>query len=131
MNYRLICVLLLLFCSPAVYSQIPKSEAPKTSADYLEVSRKNKTAGFVFLAVGGLISLYGATGDLSKQDLPFVWLGGSVFSLTSLPFFASAVKNEKRAKNANTSLEIRRSPDVSASSSVASSSASISFHLKF
>ncbi|WP_210465261.1 hypothetical protein [Rufibacter roseolus] len=131
MNYRLICVFLLLFCSPAVYSQIPESEVPGAPADYVEVSRKNKTAGFVFLTVGGVLALYGATGDLSKQDLPFVWLGGSVFTLTSLPFFASAVENEKRAKNANTSLEIRRSPDVYTKASRAFNSASISFHLKF
>ncbi|ALJ01052.1 hypothetical protein [Rufibacter tibetensis] len=123
-----ILMFLLLFAGK-VYSQEKAIIPLKTKAEYLELSKSQKVAGFIFLGGGMALLAYAAPGNVSFDTLPFVVIGGAGLTLGSIPFFISAGKNRKRAMNAATSLELRR---LSPSPSTGQSSAAtfLTLHLK-
>ncbi len=119
---------LFLFAGKA-HSQEKTIVPLKTKAEYLALSKSQKTAGFIFLVGGAGLLAYAAPGNVSFDTLPFVVIGGAGLMLGSIPFFISAGKNRRRAMNAATFLEIRQFPP-GPTNEPSSAATLLSFHIK-
>ena len=124
-----IMIILLLAISATSFSQITESSKIFTNAEYLKKSRKQNTAGWIFLGSGfalsatGLIIGVAGTADefvgVITDEKSHKWetAGGLFFTglasmLTSIPFFVSASKNKKKANGVSASFKFEKTQAI-------------------
>ena len=109
------CTFLLLMTTSSFCQQTgPGQSLPQN--DYLQKSKKQKTAAWVLLGGGFVLAAGGAAldanSDWSKSETPYlvaIGIGGASM-LGSIPLFIASGRNKKRAMNASTYFQIRQNP---------------------
>ena len=69
----------------------------RTKADYLKISKTQKTAGFVLLGIGAVCFAIAAPGNVSFDVLPALVIGGGAAALGSIPLFIASGRNKRKA----------------------------------
>jgi hypothetical protein len=96
---------MMLFLSANTFCQNSQSSKPKTSQEYLALSRSQKVAGFIFLGAGLTTLALISKGNTSFDVLPFLAILGAGATSASLPFFVASGRNKRRARHASASLK--------------------------
>lgn len=106
---KIIIPFLLLTLSVAAFSQQTKSSQLLSGEDYLRKSKKQKTAAWVLLGGGALMTTGGYTfmayealqgdgfGDTKFNVARIMFYTGGIAMLASIPLFISAAENKGRA----------------------------------
>jgi len=113
-NFFISTILLLMttssFCQQTDFSQ------SLTQKDYLQKSKKQKTAAWVLLGGGFALAVGGAildaSSDWTKSETPYlvaIFVGGASM-VGSIPLFIASGRNKRKAMNASTYFEIRQNP---------------------
>jgi hypothetical protein len=105
---------LLMAISP--FCQQSGSGQSLSQQDYLQKSKRQKTAAWIMLG-GGVVLAAGSailavSSDWSKPETPYdvaIYAGGASI-LGSIPLFIASGRNKRKAMNASTYFEIRRNP---------------------
>lgn len=114
----IICTI-LFFLALNLFSQQTTSSHPLSSQDYLKKSKKQKTAAWILLGGGTLTTFIGlsqinlagsADGEVNNTPGTILFFTGLSATITSIPLFSASKKNKRRAMNASTHFEIRKSP---------------------
>jgi len=104
MKKTFIFLILLLFMAKGFSQTTPST--PFSKEDYLQKSKKQKTAGWIFLAGGTALTVVGVIGfsstyddwdDNSTDAYGYLMLGGPLIALGSIPFFISSGSNARKA----------------------------------
>jgi hypothetical protein len=110
-----ICTILLLMTTSSFCQQKDFSQS-LTQKDYLQKSKKQKTAAWVLLGGGFALAVGGAildaSSDWSKSETPYlvaIFAGGASM-VGSIPLFIASGRNKRKAMNASTYFEIRQNP---------------------
>lgn len=95
-------ILLLMVTGFNSFSQQLKNKEQKLPVDYLEKSKKQKTAGFILLGSGAAVFTGGVVAmqhseSKGENEFPFM-VGGLAMSIVSIPFFISSASNKHKAK---------------------------------
>lgn len=115
MQRLLICTMLFLMTTSS-FCQETKINQYLTQQNYLQKSKKQKTAAWILLG-GGVAVVVGSaildvSSDWSKSETPYlvgIYIGGASM-LGSLPLFITSSRNKRKAMNASTYFEIRQNP---------------------
>lgn len=98
------------FCQQTDFSQ------SLTQQNYLQKSKKQKTAAWVLLGGGAAVAVGAAildvSGDWTKPETPYLvaMSAGCASMLGSIPLFIASKRNKRKEVNASTYFEIRRNP---------------------
>lgn len=123
---KFIIISLLLIMSSALFSQETNPSATLTKQDYLKKSRHQKTAAWLLIGGGFVLSSAGVIGALveeskaiwgtepeSTSNTPGVlFFSGGVMMLSSIPLFIASSKNKKKAKFATVSFKNEKTLQV-------------------
>ncbi len=98
---KTICLLaVMLILAVNLFAQAPEG----TKQYYLEKSRNQKTFGWVLLGGGTALAIIGGIGfdkegifSSSADAYGFMFIGGIVADLASIPLFISSAKNARKA----------------------------------
>jgi hypothetical protein len=107
---------LLLFITTGSFCQQTNFHQSLTKQDYLEKSKKQKTAAWVMLGGGFALAAGGAVLDVSsdwnKSETPYLVAIsiGCASMVGSIPLFIASGKNKRKAINAAAFFEIRQHP---------------------
>lgn len=119
------------FCQQADLSQ------PLTQKDYLQKSKKQKTAAWILLgggfAVGVGSIILDVSSDWDKSEDPYLVgmaIGGTSM-LASIPLFIASGKNKRKAMNATTYFEILKNPIPTNTGLALQSTPTLSFRINF
>lgn len=131
-----ICIMLVLTTTSSFCQQTdPKHSL--TQQDYLQKSKKQKTAAWILLG-GGVVLAVGApilaiSSDWSKQGTGYdvAFYAGCASILGSIPLFIAAGRNKRKAMNASAYLEIRRNPVLVNTDPTLHSTPTLSLKLNF
>ena len=98
-------ILILLIFSAVNSSSQPKTTASSlTKTDYLQKSKRQKTAAFIMLGGGMAVLLAGVIIEATNWDSSVGNVLASVGALSevgSIPLFIASAKNKKKAMNAS------------------------------
>jgi len=115
MKKLFICAILLMMTTGSFCQQTDFSQS-LTQKDYLQKSKKQKTAAWILLgggfAVGVGAILLDVNSDWDKSEDPYL-VGmaiGGVSMLGSIPLFIASGRNKRKAMNASTYFEILENP---------------------
>ncbi len=116
-------IILLLTISAKAFCQTDTPVQPFTSTDYLQKSKKQNTAGWIFLGGGFAVAtagiVVGVTG--TAEEIAGIFTGeesntletgavlcyvGTAAMLGSIPFFIAASRNKKKSKEIALSLKL-------------------------
>ena len=110
-----ICTMLLLMTTSSFCQQTDFSQS-LTQQNYLQKSKKQKTAAWVLLGGGAAVAVGAAildvSSDWSKSETPYLVAlsTGCASMLGSIPLFIASKRNKRKAMNASTYFEIRQNP---------------------
>lgn len=141
-----ICIFLLAIYS-ASFGQTKPGDSPLLKTDYLKKSKNQKTAAWVLLSGGGLLSAIGlvitandVTNDLvnifdpsyqqSSNTGPVLLVAGSITMLGSVPLFVASSKNYRRAITASAGLKMEKVPGIYQKSVVQNSYPALSLKIQ-
>lgn len=112
MGKFIICIMLLLMTTSSFCQQTDFNKS-LTQKNYLQKSKKQKTAAWILLG-GGLALAVGApilavSSDWSKPETPYdvAFFTGCASMLGSIPLFIASGRNKRKAMKASTYFEIR------------------------
>jgi hypothetical protein len=120
---KIILYTLLLVIPAASFSQSTTDNAPVVKTDYLQKSKKQKTAAWVLLGGGTLLSSIGlviaadnvfsgigigSSGSYNTGMVLFYTGGAAMFG--SIPFFISSAKNKRKAMSPSAGLKMEKAP---------------------
>lgn len=115
MRNFLTCTLLVLTTTSSFCQQTDLNHS-LTQQDYLQKSKKQKTAAWILLGGGAAVAVGAAildvNSDWTKSETPYlVAIGvGGASMLGSIPLFIASAGNKRKGMNASTSFQIRKSP---------------------
>lgn len=107
------CTMLLLLTTSAFCQQIVVSPS-FSQENYLEKSKKQKTAAWILLGGGAAVAVGAAildvSSDWSTSETPYLVAlsAGCASMLGSIPLFIASKRNKRKAKSASTYFEIRQ-----------------------
>jgi hypothetical protein len=110
-----ICTMLLLMATSSFCQQTDFSQS-LTPQNYLQKSKKQKTAAWILLGGGAAVAagaiILDLNSDWSKPETPYLvaLFTGCASMLGSIPLFIASGRNKKKAMNASTYFEIRQNP---------------------
>lgn len=113
---KIIIFSLLLTMSVASFSQQTNPSSTLTKQDYLQKSKDQKTAAFIFLGVGVTAFAIAAPGNVSFDLLGVLAIGGVVATLSSITLFIASSKNKR--KGMHLSFKNEKTPQIQKSSFV-------------
>ena len=130
------CTFLLLMTTSSFCQQTGPGQ-PLPQNNYLQKSKKQKTAAWVLLG-GGLVLAAGAAAldansDWSKSETPYlvaIGIGGASM-LGSIPLFIASGRNKKRAMNASAYFQIRQNPVAASTGLTLHSTPTLSLQFNF
>ena len=143
---------LLLLFSLASFCQSTPNELPTVKTDYLKKSKNQKTAAWILLGGGFVLSTtsiliaspkatedltYGLAGFLVGEPVPennytaesILLITGTAAMLGSIPLFIASGKNKKRAMNMTTNIKMEKATIIERQSFVQSSYPAIAFKI--
>ena len=143
---------LLLLFSLASFCQSTPNELPTVKTDYLKKSKNQKTAAWILLGGGFVLSTtsiliaspkatedltYGLAGFLVGEPVPennytaesILLITGTAAMLGSIPLFIASGKNKKRAMNMTTNIKMEKATIIESQSFVQSSYPDIAFKI--
>lgn len=104
---KIVFSLLVITLGITVSGQQPEPVNKMTRQDYLQKSKNQKTTGWILLGGGTAMAVVGAIvfgqSDWLSEDDPntdlggFLFVGGIVADLVSIPFFISSSSNARKA----------------------------------
>lgn len=94
---KLFVLSILLISIGHSFGQDSTSKTQPTSAEYLQKSRSQKVAGFIFLGIGVTTLTVISKGQTDFDVLPVLAVGGVAATVISIPLFISAGKNKRKA----------------------------------
>ena len=109
------CTMLLLMTTSSFCQQTDFSQS-LTQQNYLQKSKKQKTAAWVLLGGGAAVAVGAAildvNSDWNKSETPYLVAIsiGCASMLSSIPLFIASKRNKRKAMNASTYFEIRQNP---------------------
>ena len=131
-----ICTMLLLMTTSSFCQQTDFGQS-LTQQNYLQKSKKQKTAAWVLLGGGALVAVGAAildvSSDWSKSETPYIvalFTGGAAM-LGSIPLFIASGRNKRKAMNASTYFEIQRNPVLTNTGLTLHSTPTLSLKLNF
>lgn len=107
---------MLIFYSTSSFCQKTDLSQPLTKQDYLQKSKKQKTAAWVLLGGGTAVAVGAAILDVSsdwtKSETPYLVAisAGCASMIGSIPLFIVSRRSKKRAMNVSTNFDIRQTP---------------------
>jgi hypothetical protein len=108
-----------------------------TQQDYLQKSKKQKTAAWILLGGGAAVAVGAAILDVSsdwtKSETPYlvaIFAGGASM-IGSIPLFIASGRNKRKAMNASTYFEIRQNPVTTNTGLTLHSTPTLSLKLNF
>jgi hypothetical protein len=116
-------IILLLTVSAATFGQTDTPSQTLTSTDYLQKSKKQNTAGWIFLGGGFSVAVAGIVVGITgtAEEIAGIFTGeesntletgavlcyvGTAAMLGSIPFFIAASKNKRKSKEIALSLKL-------------------------
>lgn len=115
MGNLFICTMLVL-TTISSFCQQPNRNHSLTQQDYLQKSKKQKTAAWILLGGGAAVAVGAALLDVSsdwtKSETPYLvaLAAGGASMIGSIPLFIAAGRNKRKAMKASTYFEIRQNP---------------------
>jgi len=119
-----IIIYILLLVIPAVsFSQSTTTNAPVVKIDYLQKSKNQKTAAWILLGGGTVLSSVGlviaaenvfsgfgigSSGSYNTGMVLFYTGGAAMFG--SIPFFISSAKNKRKSMSASAGIKMEKLP---------------------
>lgn len=128
---------ILLLIATSSFCQQTDFSRSLTPEDYLQKSKKQKTAAWVLLGGGFAVTVGGAildvSSDWSKPETPYlvVIAAGGASMLGSIPLFIASGRNKRKAINASAYLEIRQNPVPANNGLTLQSAPTLSLKLNF
>jgi len=123
MKKIILLILLLLFLIRSFGQQQTNPTPEKTKADYLKISKNQKTAAWILFGGGSIMLITGSAIFFSGLEEDFfdpkgegLMLAGFLVALPSIPLFIASGKNERRA--ASLSFSNMKTPQIKNSSMV-------------
>ena len=121
---KIILLLSTVLVVNSIFSQQINSKPVLTKQDYLKKSKTQKTVGWILAGAGAGMSVL-AIATTDYDDLANVLQGdnssintksafliiGGITAVSSIPFFISSGKNNRRAMTATTSLKFEKLPE--------------------
>ena len=110
-----ICTMLLLMTTSSFCQQTDFSQS-LSQQNYLQKSKKQKTAAWVLLGGGAAVAVGAAILDVSsdwtKSETPYLvaLATGCASMLGSIPLFIASKRNKRKAMNASTYFKIQQNP---------------------
>ena len=105
---KLTTIIFLLSFSFNSFSQADTTR-PKTKADYIKLSRVQRTTGFVLLGGAVTCLLVAAPGNVSFETLGALVFVGGFATLGSIPLFIAAGRNKRKARRASAGIDLQKS----------------------
>ena len=136
MGKLFICTMLLLMATGSFCQQTDSSHS-LTQQDYLQKSKKQKTAAWVLLGGGAAVAVGAAILDVSsdwnKSETPYLVAIsiGCASMLGSIPLFIASKRNKRKAMNASTWFEIRHNPALTNTGLTLHSTPTLSLRFNF
>jgi len=130
MRKLIVCTLLLLVATFG-YSQEPAPSQPLTKQDYLQKSKSQKTAAFIFLGIGAGLVAIAAPGNVSFDVLPVLAIGAAAATACSISLFIGSAKNKRRAMEMTSQLTMQKLPAVANTGPLKRSLPGVSVRLNF
>jgi drug/metabolite transporter (DMT)-like permease len=136
MRKLFICTILLLMMTSSFCQQTNIGQS-SIQNDYLQKSKRQKTAAWILLGGGFALAVGGAilelSSDWNKSETPYlVVIGtGGASMLASIPLFIASGQNKRKAMNASTYFEIRKNPVLTNSMVVLHATPTLSLKLNF
>lgn len=110
-----ICTMLVLITTCSLCQQTD-SKHSLTQQDYLQKSKKQKTAAWILLGGGAAIAvgaiILDVNSDWTKSETPYLValsVGGASM-IGSIPLFIASGRNKRKGMNVSTYFEIRQNP---------------------
>lgn len=107
---------MLLFLTASLFSQ-QKNTQSLSRQDYLEKSKKQKTAAWILLGGGAVLIGTGLLiGDRQESSFDNAATGGIIAgigiasAIGSIPFFIASARNKRKVVEVSTYLEIQQNP---------------------
>ena len=146
MKKIIICAWILIVSAPSFSQQTTTNAPVLTKADYLQKSKKQKTAAWILLGGGSALIVTGqivytnyinSSPDFGTGLLRLAsWGTGPVLELIgllsmggSIPLFIASTKNKRRAMNATTFFKMETAPVIQHSSFVQTSFPAVSLKI--
>ena len=143
---KIIIYTLLLAIPAASFCQSTPNNAPAVKTDYLQKSKKQKTAAWILLGGGALLSSIGGVviGNEVVNDIggifdptvkpssntgSVLFIAGGVSMLGSIPLFLSSAKNKRKYMSASAGIKMEKFPLIRQTSFVQNSYPAVSLKI--
>lgn len=105
---KLSICMLLLFATLTLFSQQTSSPDTLTKQDYLQKSKSQKTAAWIFFGLGTTLIFVAATGEVSFDALPIIAIGATTSLISSTVLFFAAGRNKRKAMQLSAHIELQQ-----------------------
>lgn len=143
MKRIIICTVLILMTTSSFCQQTDFNKS-LTQKDYLQKSKRQKTAAWVLLGVGVAVAVtapilslgnywndFGNNSNESETPYDVAFFIGCASMLGSIPLFIASGRNKRKAMKASASFEIRRNPVLTNTGLAIQATPTVSLKLNF